>query len=411
MNGENRYLISLAVKNIRRNLGRSFFIGLSVALSVVMAVWILAFFDGLNHQIEGSVVSGNVGYWQLQEKSYSDTTDPLNPRPWTSEIEKDLKHESIIGFSPELVLDGYLSGPDGSAALQVVGVDFQKHAKTFQIEQHIVAGNWPEQDSPGIVIGKETAERFQYNVGDQLVLNFQDSKGDLRSELVPIAAIYHHNGRSFERRYAYVSNNLVEQFLFGSASPGILFHRIAIMAKSLDRPQSHLANLSKKLALDQKSWKNLNPEMGVVIDFHDGLIRFFFVIIGITVTVTILTPVSMLWQERLAEIRMMTIIGVPRKKIFQMGIYEAFVMTILSATSAALVLVVLIGVHSRTGIHFESLTNGQVLERAGIQLPSVIYPLLMPHQLIVTYGFVIVIMLLSYSLAVRNVIKKAQEIA
>ena len=65
LNPENRYLFKLAWKNIRRNAGRSFFIGLSVALSVGIAVWIMAFFDGMNHQIEKAVVKGNVGYYQL----------------------------------------------------------------------------------------------------------------------------------------------------------------------------------------------------------------------------------------------------------------------------------------------------------------------------------------------------------
>ncbi len=408
MRTENRYLFNLAKKNIGRNRGRSFFIGFSVALSVVMAVWILAFFDGLNHQIEKAVVVGNVGYWQLQEAAYADTTDPLSPRPWNEQFKSSLTHQSVLAYSPEIILDGYLSGPDGNAALQVVGVDFELHQNTMQLGRHMIAGSWPKNGERGIVIGKETADRFQYNVGDQLVMNFQDAKQELRSELLPVLGIYHHNGRAFERRFAYVSGDVVEEYLFGAADPRLMIHRVVVMVHDLPSSRSVMEAAAQATQTELRSWKQLNPEMGVVLDFHEGLIRFFFVIIAITVTVTILTPVSMLWQERLGEIRMMSIIGVPRAKIWRLGLFEASVMTVLAASAAARLLSIIIGIHSKTGIHFRDIAQGQVLERAGIQLPRTVYPLLLPKQLFVTYGFVVLIMFMSYGLAVRGVIRKAE---
>lgn len=408
MKTANRYLFKLAKKNVNRNRGRSFFIGLSVSLSVVMAVWILSFFDGLNHQIEKAVVVGNVGYWQLQEANYADTTDPLSPRAWDENFEKSLQDKSLHSYSPEIILDGYLSGPDGNAALQVVGVDFALHQKTMDIGGHMVEGTWPQGAERGIVIGKETADRFQYVVGDQLVMNFQDAKGELRSELLPVLGIYNHNGRSFERRYAFVTGDVVEEYLFGAADPRMMIHRVVVMAHDLPSSQKAMEAAALATKTELRSWKQINPEMGVVLDFHEGLIRFFFLIIAITVTVTILTPVSMLWQERLGEIRMMSIIGVPRKKIWRLGMFEAGIMTILAATAASLILIVIISIHSKTGIHFRDLSQGQVLERAGIQLPKVVYPLLLPKQLFVTYGFVVFIMFLSYGLAVRSVVRKAE---
>ena len=408
MKTANSYLFKLAKKNVNRNRGRSFFIGLSVSLSVVMAVWILSFFDGLNHQIEKAVVVGNVGYWQLQEANYADTTDPLSPRPWDESFQKAMDDKAILAYSPEIILDGYLSGPDGNAALQVVGVDFALHQKTLDVGSHMSSGTWPQGNERGIVIGFETAERFQYAVGDQLVMNFQDAKGELRSELLPVLGVYHHNGRTFERRFAYVSGDVVEEYLFGAADPRMMIHRVVVMANDLPSSRPALERAAKLTNTELRSWKQINPEMGVVLDFHEGLIRFFFLIIAITVTVTILTPVSMLWQERLGEIRMMSIIGVPRKKIWRLGMFEAGIMTLLAATAASLILIIIISIHSKTGIHFRDLSQGQVLERAGIQLPKVVYPLLLPKQLFVTYGFVVFIMFLSYGLAIRSVIRKAE---
>lgn len=74
--------------------------------------------------------------------------------------------------------------------------------------------------------------------------------------------------------------------------------------------------------VEVKTWKNLNPEMAVVLEFHDGMIRFFFLIIAITITMTILTPVQMLWQERLKELKMLNILGVSDSKFWKIGIFE-----------------------------------------------------------------------------------------
>lgn len=409
MNAENRYLFKLACKNIRRNAGRSFFIGLSVTISVGIAVWILAFFDGMNHQIEVSVVKGNVGYYQLQEKAFAETTDPLTPMIFDQKFKEAVTDPSLMSYSPEIVLDGYISAPEGSAGLQVVGINFALHAKAMKLDQSIVKGQWPLDNSRGIVIGKDLADKFQNDVGDQLVINYQDSKGELKSELLPILGIYRANGRSFERRYAYVRGDIVEEFLFGKSDPRVLVHRVLLFPFNL-KTGHHAAHIAaNRTGSVLKSWKDLNAEMAVVLEFHDGLIKFFFIIIGLTVIVTILTPVVMLWQERAAEFKMMSIIGVPAKKIWRLGFLEAFVMTFLAGTSSSVLLTLIIGIQMHTGINFEALSKGQVLERAGIELPKIIYPILLPHQLAVAYVFVVVVIFVSYAWGVRSVLKKTEQ--
>ncbi len=403
MKADNRYLVKLAWKNIRRNAGRSFFIGFSVALSVTIAVWVMALFDGMNHQIEGAVVQGNVGYAQLQEKNYSLTTDPMSPAPLSS------AQFGALRYSPEIILDGYVTAPEGTAGLQIVGVQPVLHARTFGIDQAMTAGEWLTPGTRGIVIGKETAAKFQLAVGDQLVVNFQDAKAELRTELLPIHGIYSKNGRSFERSFAYVDGDVVEEYLFGEASPELLVHRVAFMGETLPATLLNAQLLAPKTNLVAKSWKDLNPEMAVVLDFHDGMIKFFFIIVGLTVIVTILTPVSMLWQERQGEIRMMSIIGVPPGKIWRMGIFEAGVMGLLAGTASAACLVLVLSWQGRHGISFKDLSDGPSMERAGIELPRVIFPLLQAHHLMIAYAFVLAVVGLSYGWAVFSVQRRVRR--
>ena len=90
LNNENRYLFKFAWKSIQRHPGRSFFIGFSVSLAVVIAVWVVAFFDGLNFQIEKAVVNTNTGYFQIQEPLYAQTTDSSSPNEYSDDIKTKL---------------------------------------------------------------------------------------------------------------------------------------------------------------------------------------------------------------------------------------------------------------------------------------------------------------------------------
>lgn len=406
LNDENSYLFKFAWKSIRRNSGRSFFIGLSVSLAVFIAVWVVAFFDGLNHQIEKAVVNTNTGYFQVQEKTYSKSTDSSVPLEFS-------KYETLLtppvkSFSPELMLDGNISTPEGSTGLAVVGIHPPYHKEFLGLQNKVISGSFLETEDEGSVfIGAELANIFKLKVGDQIVLNYQDINGELRNELLQLKGIYRYSSKSFEKRFVYINQKTWQRLFLNENKHKILFNRIAIMTDGLsDSPV--LSQRFKDTGLELKTWKNLNPEMAVVIEFHEGLIKFFFVIIGITITMTILTPVQMMWQERLKEIRMLNVIGVSSEKFWKIGIFEVIQMITTSGLLSSIFLVVIIGIQAYTGIDFRFLNKGISIERAGIQLPDIIYPQLTFQQIIITFTFVLIVLSISYVWSIYRTLKKLE---
>ena len=396
-NSENLYLMKFAWKSIHRHSGRSFFIGFSVSLAVVIAVWVIAFFDGLNSQIEKAVVDNNTGFYQLQEINYSKSTDSSKPLVFNKDLFTDNRLKAI---SPELVLDGNISTPEGSAALSVLGIVPELHQSLLRLSRKL------DKDSEGALIGKDLADFFQFKVGDQMVINYQDVKGELRSELLPITGIYHLNSKSFERRFVYINQKTWQKLFFEEIRPEILFNRVVVNTKTLDDGE-FLYHSHPDLKV--KSWKQLNPEMGVVLEFHDGMIKFFFLIIAVTILMTILTPVQMLWQERLKELRMMNILGVTKKKFWKIGFYEAIQMILGSFTFSTFLLLILIGIQSYTGVDFRFLNDsGLTIERAGIKLPGIIYPILSIEQLVITFVFVMFVLGVSYGWSIHRTLKKLE---
>lgn len=408
LNNENSYLFKFAWKSIRRNAGRSFFIGFSVSLAVFIAVWVVAFFDGLNYQIEKAVVNTNTGYFQIQEPAYAKSTDSAFPRVFDERMQ-ELIGPPVKSYSPELLIDGNISTPDGAAGLVVIGIEPSLHEKFLPIKRRIKSGEFlNETDEDSVIIGKELAELFRFSVGDQLILNYQDQKGELRSEILQIKGIYHYNSKGYEKRFVYINQASWKKLFLTSPMEGILFNRIAIKTEDLTAATALQSRLSGS-DLVLKSWKNLNPEMAVVLDFHDGMINFFFLIIGITITMTILTPVQMLWQERLKELRMLNILGVSNSKFWKIGLFEVFQMIVSSGLLSSFILIVIIGIQAQTGVDFRFLNDGVSIERAGIKLPGIIYPHLTIQQILMTFAFVIVVLSISYLWSIHRTLKKLEE--
>jgi ABC-type lipoprotein release transport system permease subunit len=405
---QNRYLFKFAWKSIGRNKGRSFFIGLSVSMAVVIAVWVVSFFEGLNTQIEKAVVNTNTGFYQIQDTLYADTTDSSKAIIYTKELHQKLLEKPVISVSPELILDGNISTPEGAAGLLVLGIVPEIHRNFLPIGKKIKEGTFLNQDDDfEVVIGRELASLFKFKAGDQLILNFQDHHGELKSEILNIKGIFHYNSKGFEKRFIYVNQKTWQKLFFNRDSGQTLFNRIGVMTpKLIDE-----SILKQRVAGNDvviKSWKQLNPEMAVVLEFHDGMIKFFFLIIAVTIMMTILTPVRMLWQERFKEIKMMNIVGVSTRVIWKLGFNEVVIMIGLSGFFSSLFLGTIIGYQSYHGVDFRFLNDGIAIERAGIKLPGIIYPLLTLNQIIITFLFVIFVLGISYIWSIHRTIRRLE---
>lgn len=408
LNSENRYLFKFAWKSIRRHTGRSFFIGFSVSLAVVIAVWVIAFFDGLNSQIEEAVVNTNTGFFQVQDPLYARSTDSSAPLVFTSELETKIARPPVRVLSPELVLDGNISTPEGATGLMVLGIVPERHQKLLPIKEKIISGTFIDSDDEyGVVIGKELANLFKFNTGDQMILNYQDQKGELRSEILTIRGIFNYNSKGFEKRFVYINQKTWQNLFLNEDTGKTLFNRLTLLTPDL-QSETIISDRLQGTDLKLKSWKQLNPEMAVVLEFHDGMIKFFFLIIAATITMTILTPVRMLWQERFKELKMMSIIGVSISKFWKIGVYEILLMIGLSGFFSVFILSIIIGYQSISGVDFSFLNDGVAIERAGIKLPGVIFPILTPEQILITFLFVVFVLFLSYFWSIYSTLKKLE---
>jgi ABC-type lipoprotein release transport system permease subunit len=391
---------------MQRNSGRVIFISSCVTFAAIASIWLFAFLKGFAFEIEKAVVNTNTGHFQLREIHYAQTTDSSFARPFTIELEKKLKSSTLF-FSPELIFDGNILAPEGASALEVLGVSPSHHKHLMPLPEKMIAGSYldgTEKDS--VVIGNELAKLFDYKVGDQLILNYQDYYGELSSEILTIQGIFDYNSRGFQKKHIYVNQRTWQHLYFRHDSDKLLFNRITILASGVDDRRPILANKFKDTGLVLKSWKDLNPELGVINDFQMAMIKFFFVMIGIAVTMTILNPVQMAWQERLKELQLLNTIGISIKDIWKFGFFEFVLMVIVAGTASSIFLFIVLGIQSKTGLDFSEINKGAYIERGGIIMPRLIFPTFEITQLIGVFASIALVYALSYVVAIRSTLKR-----
>lgn len=390
---------------MQRNAGRVIFISSCVTFAVIASIWIFAFLEGFAYEIEKAVVNTNTGHFQLREINYAQTTDSSTPRPFTMSLEQRLKNHTQA-YSPELILDANIIAPEGAVSLEVLGISPSHHKNILPLAEHMKEGEFlADHEVNTVVIGYELARIFQYHVGEQLILNYQDNNGELSSEILTIKGIFDYNSRGFQRTHIYISQRTWQNFYFRHGSDRLIYNRIILLAPQPDiRPKLEAEFENTGLIL--KSWKELNPELGVINDFQMAFIKFFFVMIGLAVTMTILNPVQMSWQERVQELKVLNIIGISKSDIWRFGFFEFILMVFLSGTVSCLFLFLVLGIQSKTGLDFSEINRGAYIERGGIVMPRLIFPTFKIAQLIGIFSAIFVVYAVSYIIAVRSALKR-----
>ncbi len=391
-----RFFFSLGYKNILRNRTRSFFLCFSVAASVTVAVLLLSFYEGMVTMMRDAAVLNNLGHYQIRELNFAHKKDPNTPVPVNVELrEKLLKLNAVEGLSEELILPSFVTSSEGSQAINLMGIQHDQINTVIPLEKSMIEG-----DASGVVIGAALAEKLNLRLHENLMINYQDVKAELRTEILPITGIYKFSSKRFQRTHVYTKLEAVENLM---GVRGI--HRYVLRGQKLD--DSMLKPLIPPNML-LTHWGELNQEIFFSINFQTGLIYFFLIVLSIGISMTILTPIAMVLNERHAEFKMISHLGTTNTRMLQLIIIEALVMSIGAFIFALVMATAGFYFLKYTGINLVAARGGADIERGGILLPNIVYPVLQIKQITISVLFIAFTVLSSYYMASFKLFKRVK---
>jgi putative ABC transport system permease protein len=254
---------------------------------------------------------------------------------WNIIASRIREEAGIAGASARMVLSGMVSSAKTASGAQIFGIDPEEESKVFDIHRSIIEGEYFSgiNNNP-IVIGKELAEKLNVSIKSKVVLTFTDKQNNVVYGAFRIAGIFDSSSPMLDLSAVYLLKEDLERLINEEG----LVHQIAIRLKD----QNHI-NETQKVLLSQfpdlsiQTWKELAPELDLIINQSMTSLYILLSIIMLALAFGIVNTMLMAVLERMKELGMLMAIGMKRTRIFLMIILETIMIALVGGPIGLLI--------------------------------------------------------------------------
>lgn len=318
--------IIMSWRNLWRNKRRTWTMISSIFFGVLICCFMTGMQEGMYSSMINNTVDKYLGYYQIQDKDYWEEKIINNTFEFTS-LELTKWTNEDIYLVPKLDSYALLSFKEKSRPVMIKGVDFVREKKMISLDKQLQHGEMISNDSEGIMIGSALFRYLNAEIGDSLVFIGQGYHGQSAAALLPIKGVVKDPIPSVDKRIVYMPLSLAQNFF---SAPNRVTSVAVLKDRDMDGErikQGLVPQLGDDLALMR--WDELQPELIQQIEGDrvggDMIKIILFVVIGFG----LLGTVTMMVAERKRELGIMISVGMARKKLARILIYESFIMTFI----------------------------------------------------------------------------------
>lgn len=318
--------IIMSWRNLWRNKRRTWTMISSIFFGVLICCFMTGMQEGMYSSMINNTVDKYLGYYQIQDKDYWEEKIINNTFEFTS-LELTKWTNEDIYLVPKLDSYALLSFKEKSRPVMIKGVDFVREKKMISLDKQLQHGEMISNDSEGIMIGSALFRYLNAEIGDSLVFIGQGYHGQSAAALLPIKGVVKDPIPSVDKRIVYMPLSLAQNFF---SAPNRVTSVAVLKDRDMDGErikQGLVPQLGDDLVLMR--WDELQPELIQQIEGDrvggDMIKIILFVVIGFG----LLGTVTMMVAERKRELGIMISVGMARKKLARILIYESFIMTFI----------------------------------------------------------------------------------
>lgn len=340
----------------------------AISLGLWAGVFGSAFVKGMMKSKVEALIHTEISHIQIHAPGFREEFNGKLNFSNGAEIKKDLLTDpSVDAVSERVVCMGMLASSRKNNAMRAVGVDPEEEQKVTNIHEKIIEGTYFESGKKHpIVISKKTAEEFDIKLNSKVVFTMQDSAGYITHGAFRVVGIYQTTNHMYDKMTSFVKIEDVRR-LFGAD----VTNEMAVWLKDHEVAEEKAAEYQKKYSkLEVLPWLDLSTGLRMMLAAFD---TYLFIIVGIILVAllfSIINTMLMAVLERVREIGMLMAIGMNRRKVFSMIMYETIFMSMIGAPIGLLLSWISITYFGGNGIDL----SGAQYENMGYD--STIYPYL-----------------------------------
>lgn len=395
-----KILIKIAGRNIWRSKKRSLIIISAVSIGLWAGIFMMAFYNGMIEQRINSAIAGELSHIQLHNpelrKDYDIKYDIPKGKKILQTIHQNNQTKAAAG---RIIIKGMIASASGSNGITINGIMPTEEQKLTNLSGKIIKGNYfnPKKNNE-IILSEKIRKKLKLDLNKKTILTFQDKEGNLASAAFRIAAIYKTINTPYDDSNVFVKITDIDSL---AGIPNSI-NEIAILLKNnqlLDENQNILKQ--KFPEIEVKTWKEIQPELGLTISVGDQMVYIFMGIILLALAFGIVNTMMMAVLERTREIGMLLALGMNKFKIFLMIVFETFFLILAGSPVGIGLALITITITQKTGIDFSQFS--EVYSSFGYS--SIIYPSLTLRQFSIIMILVLITATFSALLPARRALK------
>lgn len=352
--------IIYSFRNIARNKRRTFFILLTIMISVCVSIVGIRFAKAsLNFWIQSTTESG-IGDAKIYKTNFDELTTGFNLKHLlhdNNEIELFLqKNKDVFAYSKKIDFEGIISSGTKAMYFLAQGIEEKKEKlvskqifTSYNIQGKFINSN----NIDGIVIGAELSKILNISIGDQVTLTVNSSENNINAEDAVVIGIIDIPFEMLSKRLIYTSITKAQRLLQISNS----YTELTIKLK----PQTDLHKwyLSNTNIISQKNgvlkmWWDIYPIILNIQNLWYSVISIIVILLFCVTAIAIVNIIYILITERVIEIGTLLAIGAQPYHIVKLFIIEILSLGTIGSITGAILANIIILIMKYYGIPFEN---------------------------------------------------------
>lgn len=329
------YLV-LAWRNLWRNKKRTLIAAASVFFAVLLSLIMRSMQTGSYDYMIDASVRMYTGYIQVHGKDYWEKRSLDESMKIDEQIFSKLKNiEGVKLTVPRFETFSLISHINKTKVAQVTGINPLLEDQLTDLKKKIVAGNYLDDSSKGIILAQGLADILDADVGDSIVVYGQGYHGVTAAAQIPVTGIVKFTLPDLNKSFTYLSLNYA-QWLF-SASDRLTSLSVMIdNPKNIDEVKSDIKNIFDD-NYEVMDWKELSPELvqSIQVDNASGIIMLGM--LYIVIAFGIFGTIMMMTAERVKEFGILISLGMKKWKLALVSVFETLFISFLGVLAGAII--------------------------------------------------------------------------
>jgi putative ABC transport system permease protein len=328
------YLLQMAFRNIWRNKRRTFLNVIAFTVNITILIFFVGFY---RYRIEDSYSRTTkylTGHIQIHHSDYEkeERKMPVDlPVPRSGELcELVQRIPGVVFAGKRIEFAAFISNGKDKLACLGIGFEPEKEAEFGVLSQSIIEGEYLSSNDYGILIGHRMAELFNLKVGDTVLVLARTKYNTPNLVDVEIKGIFNVGFGALDKSTAFFSIPFAEQLLqmedeateimIGLEERGLVPSVLKEMEKKIP------ASIKKDIVINDWTYY-AKPLVQDVKGDTRFMAIFLFILVSIAVFGMINT-MSMSVFERTKEIGTMRAIGMARREVVRLFIFESVIVSL-----------------------------------------------------------------------------------